>query len=118
MALSDLGSFEVEELELARRSIERIGSRDFGLIVLDVHAGDPVALLGDLARRLAGASRRGVPVVAVHDEASTQLPAIESLITRQSGRRLTRPFEPEALLALIGDFGGAAVPGPLARAAS
>lgn len=117
-ALRDLGSIDVECLDLTRRSIELVGSRDFGLIVADVRSGDPVALLGGLARRLAGARRRGVPILVAHGPEDGALPAIESLVRHVDAERLTRPTDATALLGTLDAVVAADSAGTTARAAS
>lgn len=99
--LTELGSIDVESLDLSRRSIELAGSRHFGWIVVDVHAGDPIALLGGLARRLAGVSRRGVPIIVAHGPEDGAFPAIESLVRETRAGRLARPVDPAQLLAML-----------------
>lgn len=116
--LADLGSIDVESLDLTRRSIEMLGRRDFGLIMADVRAGDAIALLGMLARRLAGAGRRGVPIVVAHDPGDGNLPAIAALMREAGGTRLTRPIEPMTLLAKLDELAGASTAGTEGRAAS
>lgn len=100
-ALGDLRGIDVDCEDLARRPIETLTRREFGLIVADVRAGDPVALLGELARRLAGASRRGVPVVVAYEPGEGDRPAIESLIREARAFGVPRPVDANALLARL-----------------
>ena len=107
-ALGDLGSIDVECLDLARRTVEMVSARGFGIVVAAVRAGDPVALLGELARRLAGASRRGVAVVVVSRSGDGEMPAIASLVRQTGARRLQHPIDGGSLLAMVDILGGLA----------
>jgi hypothetical protein len=117
-ALGDFGGIEAEGLDLKRRSLELLSSRDFGLIVADVRAVDPVAMLGELARRLSGVSRRGVPVIIAYARSDGERPAIEALIRRCGAYRLMRPVDGAALLAMVDALIGLGSTGSSDRAAS
>ena len=117
-ALGHLGSMEVVSLDLTSRSIGALAQRDYGLVIADVRAGDPVALLGGLARRLAGPARRGVPVAVVHAPDDGASPAIESLVREVGGHRLMRPIDPKTLLFLLDGPRAVGPGGVLGQAAS
>ena len=118
MALGDLGGIEAEGVDLERRSIELLSCRDFGLIVADVRAADPVALLGELARRLSGVTRRGVAVIIACAPSDGERPAIKALIEQCGAYTLLHPMDGAALLAMVEALIGPGSAGSTDRAAS
>lgn len=117
-ALGDLGGIEAEAVDLERRSIELLSCRDFGLVLADVRATDPVALLGELARRLSGVTRRGVPVIIAYAGSDGERPAIEALIRQCGGYRLTHPVDGASLQAMVDNLIRLGSAGSTDRAAS
>jgi CheY-like chemotaxis protein len=97
--LSDVASADVECLGLDRRSIELLGRREFGMVVVDVRRGDPVAILNGLARRLSRLVWRGVPVVLIRG-VQDDGPAIEAL-AQTATYALARPVEPDVIVSIV-----------------
>lgn len=118
MALGDLGGIEAEGVDLERRSIELLSCRDFGLILADVRAADPIAMLGELARRLGGVTRRGLPVIIAYAPGDRARPAIEALIRQCGAYTLVHPIDGAALLAMVDALIGLGSAGSTDRAAS
>ena len=96
---------DVSELGLVRRSLDVVSRRDLGVVVVDLHVDDPVAVLNELGRRLAMARRRGLRSVVCHSAGHTG-PAIERLVTLSGAKRVLRPYDAETLITGVIDAAG------------
>ena len=99
--LTGVAGVEVECLPLTIRSLDVVSRRDFGLVVFDAQTTDPIALLNELTRRLAGLRRRGTSIIVSHDPAAAG-PSLEQLITKAGASGLARPVSPIAILEATG----------------
>jgi hypothetical protein len=96
---------DVDELALGRRSLDIVSRRDLGVVIVDLHVDDPVAVLNELGRRLAMARRRGVRSVVCHSAGHTG-PAIERLIMLSGATRVLRPYDAGTLINGVIDAAG------------
>lgn len=109
--LQEYLGIDVDPLPLTRRSLEVVSRRDLGLIVVDLHVDDPIALLNELGRRLSTARRRGVAAVVCHSAGHTG-PAIERLAELSGATRVLRPHGAGALIdGVVAATGSAAAHG-------
>jgi hypothetical protein len=95
--LEALSTGDVARLDLSPRSLMLLARRDWALVVADLRATDPLALVNDLTRRLAPVRRQQVPVVVVRDDGDLR-PSLESLLMLAATASIVRPIHPVALL--------------------
>lgn len=103
--LADYAAMQVDRLGLECRTLDLLVRRDYGLVVLDARADDPVALLNELGRRLAAARRRDVASVVVHGDGPVT-PTLELLCAASEAPRVRRPFDVPTLLAAVAEGTG------------
>ena len=108
--LAEYMATDVDVLALDRRGIERLSRRAYGLIVIDAQAGDPIALVNELDRRLPVLKQRGVPLV-VCVSLGHEGPAVEGMVLHTGALRVTRPFDAGTFMQVVADALGTALAG-------
>ncbi|MBW3612502.1 MAG: hypothetical protein KY392_01420 [Chloroflexi bacterium] len=98
--LVEFAAADVDRLDLSRRSLDQVGRRDYGLIVVDTRPGDPVACVNELTRRLAAPRRRDCSVVVCHDPEPVS-PAIEHFLRGTRAIDVTRPIDPDGFVEAV-----------------
>jgi hypothetical protein len=104
--LEALSAADVDRLDLSPRSLMRLGRRDWALVVADLRATDPLALVNDLTRRLVPVRRQQVPVVVVRDDGDLR-PSLETLLLLAATATIVRPIHPVTLLDALSGRSGA-----------
>lgn len=104
--LVDYAAIEVDRLVLDLRCLDLVRRRDYGLVIVDAHPTDPIAVLNELGRRLGMARRRGVATVLIHGGGPLS-PALELFCATTSAAELVRPFDVPSLLAAVAEATGA-----------
>jgi hypothetical protein len=100
--LTELGSFDVDRLDATPASLARLTAREYGAVVVDTSASDPVWFLGELTRRLAPMGRRGIPIVACVTPGATG-PGLTRLLDGARALTVDRPFEASDLIQRVHD---------------
>lgn len=98
--LVEFAAADVDRLDLSRRSLDQVGRRDYGLIVVDARPGDPVACVNELTRRLAAPRRRDCSVVVCHDPGPLS-PAIEHFLHGTRATDVRRPVDPDGFVEAV-----------------
>lgn len=98
--LAEFAAVDVDRLDLSRRSLDLIGRRDYGLVVIDNRADDSVAFANELSRRLGMTRRRGCAVVITRD-GGPMSPTVEHLARRLDAACVTRPCDATSFMAAV-----------------
>jgi hypothetical protein len=98
--LVEFAAAEVDRLDLTRRSLDLVGRRDYGLVVIDSRPDDSVAFINELERRLSAERRRECTVIVCH-EPGPMSPALEHLVNRTGAEAVLRPFDANGFMATI-----------------
>ena len=98
--LEEWAAVEVDRLDVTRRSLDCVSRRDYGLVIIDARAQDPVAYLNELARRLHMKRRRECSILVCHG-ADGPSPAVERLIRRLGAPSVRRPVDASVLMAAV-----------------
>lgn len=102
--IEELTAADVDRLDLSRRGLDLLGRRNYGLIVLDAHADDPVAFMNQLARSLSSTRHRDCAVVVRHDSGDAR-PALEHAVRMTSASRMDGPIDAALLLEAVAEAG-------------
>ena len=104
-ALEDYLTVEVDRLSLNRRAIEGLANREYGVVVVDALPGDPIALLNDLARRLAAARAKHASVV-VCQTVGDRTPSLDRLVQLTRANVVEKPFDAATFVAAVAAASG------------
>lgn len=98
--LVEFAAADVDRLDLARRSLDLISRRDYGLVVVDARAEDSVAFTNELTRRLASSRRRECVVLVCHGP-EPMSPALEHLVARTGAEGVPRSHGADEFMAAV-----------------
>jgi hypothetical protein len=98
--IREYAASDVDVLMLDRRGVYRASRGQYGLVVFDARPSDPVALVNDLGRRLAGLHRRRIPVVVCHSLGWVG-PVVDQVIRQTDAHVATRPLDAGTFMRVV-----------------